>query len=77
MFQDVPECSMFLVLSTACSMGTRNLRQGFCLQSGNPEISPGGVENEKKSKIPKLYQDIGLDEVFLEKNTSSSIRFLF
>ena len=31
----------------------------------------------KKSKIPKLCQNIGLDELFLEKNTSSSIRFLF
>ena len=38
------------------------------LKSGNPEISPGGVQNEKKkSKIPKLCQDIGLDELFLEK----------
>ena len=46
--------------------------------SGNPEISPGGVQNEKKkSKFPKLCQDIGLDELFLEKNTLSSIRFLF
>ena len=35
--------------------------------SGYPEISPGGVQNEKKSKIPKLCQDTGLDELFLEK----------
>ena len=31
----------------------------------------------KKSKIPKLCQDIGQGELFLEKNTVSSIRFLF
>ena len=31
----------------------------------------------KKSKIPKLCQNIGLDELFLEKNTLSSIGFLF
>jgi len=31
----------------------------------------------KKSKIPKLCQNIGLDELFLKKNTLSSIRFLF
>ena len=30
----------------------------------------------KKSKIPNLCQEIGLDELFLEKNTVSSIRFL-
>ena len=36
-------------------------------KSGNPEISPGGVKNENNSKIPKLCQDIGLDELFLEK----------
>ena len=37
------------------------------LKSGNPEISRGGVQKEKKSKILKLCQDIGLDEVFLGK----------
>jgi len=31
----------------------------------------------KISKIPNFCQDIGLDELFLEKNTVSSIRFLF
>ena len=31
----------------------------------------------KKSKIPKLCQNLGLDELFLEKNTLSPIRFLF
>ena len=31
----------------------------------------------KKSKIPKLCQNIGLDELFLKKNTLSLIRFLF
>ena len=36
-------------------------------KSGNPEISSGSVQNEKKSKIPKLCQDTGLDELFLEK----------
>ena len=30
----------------------------------------------KKSKIPKLCQNIGLDELFLKKSLSS-IRFLF
>ena len=31
----------------------------------------------KKSKIPKLCQKVRLDKLFLEKNTLSSIRFLF
>ena len=31
----------------------------------------------KKSKIPKLCQNIGLDKLFLEKITLSSIGFVF
>ena len=31
----------------------------------------------KKSKIPKLCQNLGLDELFLEKNTLSPTGFLF
>ena len=34
------------------------------------------MQNEKKSKIPKLCQDIGLDELFLEKYFEFDLIFI-
>ena len=49
----------------------------WLLNSGNPEISSGGVKKWKKSKIPQLFQDIALDKVFIEKLLWVRLDFYF
>ena len=53
-----------------------SLNWNFLLKSGNPEISPGGVQNEK-IEDPWTLPESGSGRTISRKNTLSPIRFLF
>ena len=69
--------TFYLLTCLLVSLLIDSLTIYLIFKSGNPEILPGGVQNEKKLKIPKLCQDIGLDELFLEKILLVRLDFYF